>query len=794
MNRPSRRAAGRYALVVMGLLVLPPAAAPAQDITGVGAIAGVVRASSGDTVAGVRVCAVDTSSCAISDAQGGFRIPDVRAGPYRLEVLPPDRPPFLTAPITVRAGLAGSIDVVLPDREAVTQTVTVTAPAFEMPAEVRTSGFLVAPRTVLRSAGALQDVSRSLQTLPGVVVGSNDFRNDIIVRGGSPLENLFVVDNVEIPNINTFANFASAGGTVSILDAELLQDVTFLTGGYPAPYANRTSSVLQVTQREGSRDRTAGQATLGFAGAGLIVEGPIREGRGSWIASVRRSFLDVFTDDIGIGGVPVLYTLNAKAVYDLSPRDRVWVVNVAGADRIRLGLDEATDLDEELANFDIRYQGWRSATGLNWQHLFGSRGVGLLGVATSTATVSQQVKDLVRDRVPPAGTPPDEIIAAGPIVYVEDSTERESTIKYDLTLNVPGVTGLQLGGSVKRFDASYLVDSPFGNDTPYSPLPGVDPFSLSRAVVAYQAGAYVQASRALGSRVEATVGGRVDHYEVLQQTRMSPRASLTVRLNESWTWSASTGRYYQQPALLFVAAFPENRLLRPWRADHVVTGLAWQPSPSTRVTVEAYRKQYREYPVSAALPTVSLANIGDTFDVREILFRLVSAGRGTAQGIEFFAEKRLTSRVYGQANVSVSRARHAGLDDVLRPGAFDYPRVAHVVGGYRWSPAWELSLRASWLSGRPFTPFDTATSVDQRRGVYDLLRVNAERAPDYLRLDLRLDRTFAVHGRPVTVFAGVQNVTNRRNFAGYSWNRRTNAEQFGEQQGVFPILGLDWKF
>ena len=161
-------------------------------------------------------------------------------------------------------------------------------------------------------------MSRYVQTLPGVVIGTDDFRNDLIVRGGSPLENLYVVDNVEIPNTNTFANFASAGGTVSILDAELLQDITFLSGGYPAPYINRTSSVLQVTQREGNRERFEGRATVGFAGAGAILEGPLgAAGKGSWVVSARRSFLDLFTQDLGFGGVPVLYTVNAKAVYDL---------------------------------------------------------------------------------------------------------------------------------------------------------------------------------------------------------------------------------------------------------------------------------------------------------------------------------------------------------------------------------------------------------------------------------------------------------------------------------------------
>ncbi|MEO7648856.1 MAG: hypothetical protein ABIZ80_00170, partial [Bryobacteraceae bacterium] len=182
------------------------------------------------------------------------------------------------------------------------------------------------------------------------------------------------------------------------------------------------------------------------------------------------------------------------------------------------------------------------------------------------------------------------------------------------------------------------------------------------------------------------------------------------------------------------------------------------------------------------------------FDVREILFPLESAGEGHSEGFEFFAEKRLSSKLYGQTNVAFSRTRHAGLDGVLRPGSFDYPLVFNVVGGYRLSPKWEFSTRLSFLSGRPYTPYDQAVSTAQRRGVYDLSRVNADRAPDYSRVDVRVDRTFKVAGQPLNLFFGVQNLANRRNFANYNWNRRTNTEQFNEQQGLFPILGLDWRF
>jgi len=777
--------------VMLTLVVVP---ATAQDTTGVGAIAGVAMNAAGQPAEGVRVCALDTSSCATSDARGAFRIGELRAGVYRLEILPLAGLPFTSDPVEVRAGLDGTVEITLPATQDFQQSITVTAPAFQAPEAVKNSGFLVEPREILKSAAALQDVSRYVQGLPGVVVGTNDFRNDIIVRGGSPLENLFIVDNVEIPNINAFANFASAGGTVSLLDAELLQDVTFLTGGYPAPYINRTSSVLQVSQREGDRKQFGGWATLGFAGAGAILEGPIKAGKGSWVVSARRSFLDLFTQDVGFGGVPVVYSLNTKAVYDLTPRDRFWVVNIAGIDEIRLGLTDSTDLEEEIANFDIRYDGWRSATGFNWQRTFGSRGVGLFGVTHSEAKVGQQVKDLVAQGAPPSGLPPEAIIARSPVVYFEDSREGETTIKYDLTVHMPFFDTVQAGGSFKTFRIDYRVNSPYGNDTPYSPVPGIDPFSLDTRFRSYQTGAYLQVSKPISSRVSVTLGGRADHYAILSQARLSPRAGVKVRLTDALSWNSSAGSYYQQPAFLFVSAFPRNASLLPWRADHYVTGLAWSQMAGMRVTAEAYRKTYTDYPVASDLPTVSLANIGDTFDVREILFPLTSAGEGHSEGVEIFVENRRTSKLYGQGNLSFSRTRHAGLDGVPRPGSFDYPFVFNLLGGYRLSPAWEISARLSFLSGRPFTPYAQAVSTAQRRGVYDLARVNAERAPDYGRVDIRVDRTFTVNGQALNVFLGVQNVANRRNFAAYSWNRRTNSQQLGEQQGIFPILGFDWRF
>jgi hypothetical protein len=768
--------------------------AAGQDTTGVGSITGTVVGTDGRPAGGVKVCLVEPVRCATTNEAGDFRINDLRTGSYLLEVIVTGQASLRSEEIEVRAGLESRVEVVLPRVDAIQQSVTVSIPSFITPEEVKSSGYLVQPNEILKSAGALQDVSRYVQTLPGVVIGSNDFRNDIIVRGGSPLENLFIVDNIEIPNINSFANFASAGGTVSMLDPMLIRDVTFLTGGYPAPFINRTSSVLQIAQREGSRERIAGQATVGFAGAGGVLEGPLRKGRGSWIVSARRSFIDLFTNDIGIGGTPVNYSFNGKVIYDLSPRDRIWGVSVSGVDRIRLGAAEGLEPEEELSTLDIRYRGWRTANGLNWQRIFGDRGVGLLGVTHSEASVSARVRDLIRGGLPPINTPIDQQIANSQLLYRDDSREGETTVKYDLTLYAPVFGKVQAGGSAKIFRINYNAASPLGDDTPYSISPGVNPFSLQRQFVSSQTGAYFQATQDLTKRLNLTWGGRYDGYQYLDRSRFSPRAGISYKLTEKLSWRASFGSYYQQPFFIFISAFPENRGLLPFRADHYVTGFSYVANETLRFTVEGYRKNYRDYPVASQFPSLSLASVGDTFSTRDILFPLASAGRGRAQGIEFFAEKKFTSRWFGQTNLAFSRTRVAGLDGVMRPGTYDYPFVFNLVGGYRLTPKWEFSTRYVHLGGRPFTPFNTSASQAQRRAIFDLSRVNAERSPDYVRLDVRADYTFRIREQNVLLFIGIQNLTNRQNFAGVSWDRRNNRARFDDQLGIFPLIGLDWRF
>lgn len=771
----------------------------AQDTAGVGSISGVAKDVRGTAVKAARVC-IQANRCSDSNDAGAFRIINVRPGSYRLEITISGQTPFLSPDVEVRAGLEASIEVTLPKIEVLRQSVTVSAPVFLVPEEVKTSGFLIQRGEISKAAGALQDVSRYLQSLPGVGIGSDAQRNDLIVRGGSPLENLFIVDNVEIPNINNFANFASAGGTTSLIDPALIQDVTFLTGGYPAPYGNSTSSVLQITQREGSREKFGGRLTLGSAGflSGAILEGPIRKGKGSWVFSAKRSILDAFTSDIGEGGVPVNYNFNTRALYDLTPRDRIWLVNFTGVDTIRIGATSTKhtndpNRDPELDLTDIRYQGWRSATGLNWQHLFGSRGVGLLGLTDSEANVSETVKDLLKFGL----TAPtiSQLIAETPALYIENNHEGESTIKYDLTSYLPVVGKLQVGGSFKSFRTVYDTQEPFGTDSPFSPVQNLNPFFLRKSSPTYQSAVYIQSSRNLTPRLNLTWGGRFDNYQALQKNRLSPRLGMSYRITDNLSWRSSYGIYYQQPLLLIIESFPQNAHLAPIRATHIVSGFSYSLGPSTRVTIEAYQKTYNSYPVSSQFRSFSLANAGDTFNVTDILFPYVSAGHGRSRGLEIAVERKFSDRWYGLANISISKARFSALDGVFRPSTFDSPVVFNSLGGYHFGKQWDASVKFAYLSGKPYTPFDQTLSQQQDRGIYDLTRVDGVRAPDYLRLDFRVDRTFTVRKQPFLVFFGLQDATNRRNVIAQAvWDRSLNEARFIPQLGLFPVIGFDWKF
>ncbi len=736
-----------------------------------GAIAGeITDGLTRQPVDNARVTIVDLGLTAVADGNGRFVLRGVPAGAYSLLIerqgFAPQRQPDV---------------IVLPDRDTTLvirltiqavreENVEVRASAFARAPDLATSAFTMSFEELRRAPGAAEDVSRALQALPGLA-SRNDLRNDLVTRGGSPSENLTVVDGFEVPTLSHFSTQGASGGPINMLNAELIGDVSFLAGGFPAPYGGRLSSVLDVSLREGNREHTAAELDLGMAGAGFVLEGPLGR-RGSWIASTRRSYVDLFlTKQLGTVAIPEWINYQAKASYDLGRGQKLTFLSIGGWDRDTFDPD-LSDLEEHSV-FEFKSDDYRTTNGLRWQSLLGQKGLGALSLVATRCTFRTDTWDKWSGR---------QLIAHN------RSIEDELGLKYDVTYELSPNVSARIGAAAVHQHVNYEISQPVGLENPFSvATTRVDALDLRSAFDTTQAGAYAQLGARPLPRLQLTLGGRYDYFDSLGSSGLGPRASLCYRLLPKLELAVAAGRYFQSPPLVYQLAAPDNRNLAPMRADHYVGGVTYYPTDDLKISLEAYAKRYRRYPVSVDYPSLSMANKGDG-DIMGLLFPLTSAGRGESRGIEVYVQKKLSRSLY-------ARAEQAALDGLARPSDFDLPHVLSLVGGYRFGKRFEASSRFTFTSGRPYTPFLVAETLAQNRstGILDLTRINSVRTPAYHRLDLRLDRRFLRSWGAIVLYLEIENLYGRKNVRSYDWNPKTGGATALEQFSRMIIGGLNLK-
>lgn len=760
----------------LALMLISSTAAAAQEVGSSGRISGtVVDQATRQPLSGVILEVLGSDRGALTGIQGEFVLDRVPLGMHTLRVQALGYATRHMSEVAVTAGQTVQLHVELESTVLAMEGVVVRS-YFAKPAGVVGSTYSMSPDEIRRAPGAMGDVARLVQTLPGVVPTS-DQRNDLVVRGGSPYENLTLLDNVEVPNLSHFNVQGGSGGPISMLNTDLLLGAEFLAGGYPARYGNRLSSVLNLSLREGNRERKAAGLDVGLAGASGILEGPLGP-KGSWIVSGRRSFLDLIIGSVGFTAVPKYSSYQLKLTQDPNPRNKLWFVGLGGTDAIHFAVNEQDTSDP--STLDIRSGGWRTINGLNWQSLLGTRGYGVLGISDVYTTYRQEAHDAR---------------LGGQRVYGNDSRERESTLKYDVSYQLTGAAQVGLGLSTKWFGSWYEIDQPLGAQNPYSAqAQRTAPVSVSDDSSEFLHAGYLQLARNLSHAMSFTGGMRYSYFGQSGTSRLDPRAGVQYHIRTNLTWSASAGRFHQNVPLIFTRADPRNADLEPIRADHLVSGLTFYPLPDLRVSAEAYIKRYSDYPVSLERPTLSMANMGDSFSISGLMMPYVSEGTGRSEGLDLHVQKKLTGSTYGQVAYSRSRARHAAGDRVLRRSSFDMPHVLSVTGGYRPGRTWEVSGKFTFASGRAYTPLLRRESFEQNRPILDLDRVNDERSPAYHRLDLHAERRLDFRRASVVGFVDVQNVYNRKNTFQYAWNPKTREQVSVNQISFLPVAGLTVRF
>ncbi len=635
----------------------------------------------------------------------------------------------------------------------------------------------ITPREVETSAGTFGDLSRFLQTVAGVT-GDNDQRNDVLVRGGNPSENLFVIDNIEIPSINQLALSDTTGGFVSMLDANAIQQILLHEDAYDSKFEERLSSVVDISTRPSGAVTRKTTSEFGIAGTGGSMVRPLGQD-GSLFVSVRRSMMQDFTNDIGLNGVPVYENGFVRAEEKLGDRDTVWGISLTGIDSMVIHPD-ARD-PQETNPFHINYSGWRNTTGVNWQHMFSSKLFGIASVAHSAQ--SQAIAENGQ-------------LQNGNIVYKENTSDGITTVKYDATWQANNRVMITGGARAAVDEINYTVAQPIGLQSPYSETPApIDAGGFAKKFGTVSSSAYVEGTVSLPKGGQLVLGERAMSWALGGNSAETGKALLALPILGHMV-HVGYAQLEQMPSTLYLMSFNNLHTLKPIKSDQATAGITLTDTYRARVTLETYNKTYSDYPVAANIPQLSLANVADSFGQAFLLFPMVAKGDGIARGVELTTQTHATSRLDLTATLAYSRSMYTGLDGIWHRGNFDVPLAANFLGVWKAGRGLTLSWRETATSGKTYTPDNWALSSAQNRDVYDLTKINGKRGTAYARLDFRIEQSHKLGMGILTWHAGVQNALNRKNFYEYQWQANLTEKQaalegipYGpSQQNQMPLL------
>ncbi len=293
----------------------------------------VVSQRTQDPVVGAFVMVEGTSYGSLTDASGNFTIADIPAGGYSISVTSVGYHSRVKTDIIVRSERSTFVDFSL--EVAVIQGGTIEVrPEYFAEDEIQpTSRTEFAGEQIRRTPGSAGDVTRVIAGLPSIAKVDDQY-NGLAVRGGSPSENGIYIDNIEIANINHFPRQGTSGGGLGMVNVDLLENVWFSAGGFSSSYGDRLSSVMDLNLRDGNREEFDGQIDFSMSGFGAVGEGPLDNGRGSWLASARRSYVDLLVEIADIDAVPVYSDFQAKVNYDLTPAHRLSLLGVGASDYV----------------------------------------------------------------------------------------------------------------------------------------------------------------------------------------------------------------------------------------------------------------------------------------------------------------------------------------------------------------------------------------------------------------------------------------------------------------------------
>ena len=703
-----------------------------------------------------------TQTGALSDIDGNYEIKNLKPGIYNVVCSTIGFSKGMFYEIQVTSAKSTNLDIALKETSTNLKDFEVVASPFQRNEESPISMRTINAAEIYRNPGGNRDISKVIQILPGVA-SSASFRNDIIVRGGSPSENRFFLDGIEVPNINHFATQGSSGGPVGMINVNFIQEVDFLAGAFPANRGNALSSVMDFKQIEGNKDKLSGNVMLGSSDLGITLNSPLGK-KSSFIFSARRSYLQFLFSALNLPFLPTYNDFQYKHTYRFNSKNTLNIIGLAAIDDFELNTsvnEGETDPEQIernnyiLNNLPISTQ-WNYTIGANYTH-FSNNSYQTL-VVSRNALNNESVKYEENIEIPEN------------LILNYQSRETENKVRLENTYRKKGWKW-GIGGGAQSVD---YYNSTFNKKVIDGNVQTID-FNSSLTFQKFEL--FTQLSKSvLRERLALSFGIRTDFNNYSSEMsdplkQLSPRLSMSYILTSKLNLNFNIGRYFQLPAYTILGYRDSNESLvnkdnevSYINSDHIVTGLEYLPKPATKITVEAFHKWYSGYPFSLN-DSISLANLGSDFGVLGNE-PVVSISTGKSYGLEFFVQQKLTSSIYGIVSYTWVRSEFKDKNDNLIPSSWDNKHVLNVTAGKKFKKEWEVGAKFRLLGGAPYTPIDVATSSLKsnwdvtNQGIPDYDRLNTERLSVSHGLDIRVDKKWYYKKWSLNAYLDIQNVYN----------------------------------
>ena len=738
-------------LLFSNLLLSLLQAQPVHQIRGT-----VIEKNSRQPLEFINVMVLGLNEGGVTNAEGHFTIEQVPPGIYRLQATAIGYK-SVTTPEYILSTKDLNISIEMEENLTELAGVTVTASPFRRDLESPVSLRIIGLQEIEKSPGANRDISRIVQSYPGVAFSPIGYRNDLIVRGGSPSENRFYLDGVEIPNINHFSTQGASGGPVGILNADLIREVNFYTGAFPTDKGNALSSVLDFKLRDGDMERNSLKATLGASEVSLASNGHLGK-KTSYLVSVRQSYLQFLFDMLGLPFLPTFTDAQFKLKTRFDARNELTVLGLGGIDKMKLNTKADDEDNEYILSYLPKIQQETFTLGAVYRHYAGAHVQSV--VASHSYLNNRNTKYQQNDESDPEH-----------LMLRLRSTEQNTQLRLENSSsfrNWKVTVGTSLDYSQYSNTTFQKVYTDRAQTFDYHTYLGIMRWGLF-GTVNYTS---------IDERFTASLGLRADanNYSAAMKDlsdQLSPRLSLSYQLTEHWSLSGNAGLYYQLPPYTALGFKNNNGLyankyaLRYMQVSQGSIGLNWRKGDTFEVSVEGFYKDYDKIPLSVA-DGIPLTCKGNDYGVigNELL---TSTAQGRSYGAELLLKWLVAKKLNLASSFTLFKSEYrTDKESEYIASAWDNRFIFNLRGTYNLPQHWSVGMKVSCIGGAPYTPYDADKSSlvtawnAQGKPYYDYTRYNEERLPAFTQVDIRIDKTFYLKRCMLGFYIDLQNIAGSK--------------------------------